>query len=142
MSMSTIKPTMKLYSTILGNGQPTFRLIPVTNDCPYSEGLYDPETKVLVLMSVIKKEQFHMTPKLDDNGDLLRPKIARSSGKNYKEERKVLETFIEYYIPEKTEIQELIDELAVNAHFFNYKKYLDGKPTVISEVEGSKIITG
>lgn len=136
--MSTLQPTMRLFSSTLGD-VPTFRLMPVSTDCPYVEGIFDPSTKVLVLMSVHSKEQFHMTPKLDDNGDILRPKSVRASGKNYKEERKILESFVEYYILEKQEIQDVINGLAVNATTFDYDKYFATKKVIVSEEK--KVIT-
>jgi hypothetical protein len=131
--MSSSNLTMKLITTNWQN-QKSFRLIPVSNDCPYSEGIYDPDSKVLVLMSVIRKETFHMVPRLDDNGDMAPVKGApRKNGKPYKEERKTLETFTEYYIQEKAEIEEAIKELAVNAATYDYDQYLIDKKVIVPE---------
>ena len=135
--MSTIQPTMKLVTAPWQNGS-SFRLIPVSKDCPFAEGIYDPTSKILVLMSVIKKETLHMMPKLDENGDPLKSRV-RQNGKQYKEERKSLETFTEHYISEKEEIEEIIKEHAVNADKFDFKKYMVD-PSIIVPEKKSKLI--
>ena len=40
------------------NDGETFRMIPLTIDCPYVECIYDPKQKVLVLISKITKTAF------------------------------------------------------------------------------------
>lgn len=137
--MSAIKPTMKLVTAPWQDGK-TFRLIPVTNDCPFSEGVYDPDSKVLVLMSRIRKESFHMMPKLDDNGDIMKTKTGRLNGKQYKEERKTLETFSEYYISEKEEIIEMLGELATNSDKYDYKQYMVDKSIIVPEKKKIELI--
>ena len=132
--MSAITPTMKLI-TCPWQGQKSFRLMPVSKDCPYTEGLYDPNGKVLVLISVLKKESFHMVQRLDDDGN---PIPTVKGGKVAKQERKLLETFTEYYITEKVEIEEAIKDHAVNADTFDFASHLNASP-LIAEVEKPKI---
>lgn len=102
----------------------TFRLMPITTDCPYSEGIFDPSDKVLVLVSKNTKESFHMLAKLDDQGDPQKLKRPRANGKPYPEERRSLETFQEHYITETKEIETIINMFAVNAEDFDYKSYM------------------
>lgn len=130
------RPTMLLVTSIWQD-QKSFRLIPFATDCPFSEGIYDPDSKVLVLMGNTRKETFHMMPKLDESGDPVRTKNPRSNGKAYKEQRVSLETFPEYYVSEKEEIEQVIEMLAVNPEY-NYKKYLNPSPILVEE---KKIIT-
>ena len=111
----------------------SFRLIPVTNTCPYIEGIYDPDSNVLVLLSAVKKETFHFVPKIDDNGDKVKTKFPRANGKIEKEERKTLETFVEFYIQETEEIKEILSEIAVNYDTFNYRKYLKTEEVQVTE---------
>lgn len=67
-----------------------------------------------------------MVAKLTDSGDPEYLKISkRPNGKDYKEERRTLETFYEYYIEEKAEIAEFITLTAVNSATFDTKVYLD-----------------
>lgn len=122
--MSTPTQNMLIITSVWGDKK-TFRLIPIANECPYSEGIYDPESKVLVMMSTTKKETYQMLPKLDDNGDPMPAESKRLSGKNYREERKSFETFNEYYITEKEEIINIVDMFACNKDTFDYKKYLN-----------------
>jgi len=122
--MSTTNKSMIIVSSIWGESK-TFRLMPISNDCPYSEGIYDPQSKVLVIMSKTTKESFHLLPKLDDNGDPIASKVKRPSGVPYREERKAIETFQEYYVPEKAEIINIVEMFAVNADTYDFKKFLE-----------------
>lgn len=109
------------------NGQTTFRLIPISLEAAFSEGIYDPTDKVLVLMSKHIKESVHLVPRLDDNGDMIPLKKPRQNGKHYKEQRITLQTYTEYYVSEKEEIREMVNKLADNASTFNLKQFLDKK---------------
>ena len=127
-----------LLVTSMWQNQKAFRLIPITNDCPFSEGIYDPASKVLVLMSNIRKQTVHMLPKLNDDGDAIAVKTKRPDGRPpYKEQRVTLETFSEYYISEKDEIESTIEMLAINPEF-NYKQYTS--PSGLFVPEEKKII--
>lgn len=106
------------------NEEKTFKLIPLTNDCPYIEVIYDPSTKVMVMISRVSMTKLHMLPKLDDNGDPAPLKVPRKNGRAVKEERKTIETFQEFYIDNVDAIDALIDIFAVNKDKFNYKQYI------------------
>jgi hypothetical protein len=121
--MSAIPKTMKLY-TAAWQGKKSFRLMPVVKDCPFKEGIFDVDSRILVLISNDSKETFHMLPRLDDNGDPMKVKTPRVSGKNFKEERKALETSTEHYISERQEIEEAITDHAFNAESFDWKVFL------------------
>ena len=70
----------------------TFRLIPISDSCPYVECIFDPGTKVFVIISKIKRTSLQMLPKLDEYGQ----PIAGSKG--HREERHKLEVFQEFYV--------------------------------------------
>jgi hypothetical protein len=107
----------------------TFKLIPVTPESPYNEGIYDLDSKVLALIGKEKKQSMHMVPKLDDFGDLKPMKVGRrTNGKDYQEERKTLETYYEYYLDNPDEIKAVINLLAINADSFDYNQYVDAAP--------------
>jgi hypothetical protein len=118
-----IAPTMMLVSSDW-NEQPSFRLMPIKSDCPYVECLYDPESKVFVVISKVKKTSLHMLPKLDENGDPISSKVPRRNGKMMKEERKTIETFQEYYIGSKIDIEVLIKLHCINEENFDYQSML------------------
>lgn len=104
----------------------TFKMIPVSTDCPYNEAIFDADSKVLAVISKEKKESLHMLAKLNEFGDPQTLKVGRrTNGKDYAEERKALETFYEYYIEDQKEINDFINMFAANADNFDYAKYFE-----------------
>lgn len=95
----------------------TFRLIPITESCPYVECIFDPDTKVFVVISKIRKTSLHMLPKLDEYGQPV------TGNKGMKQERHKIEVFQEFYVEDQVAIEELIKMFAVNAKF-DYKKFM------------------
>jgi hypothetical protein len=118
-----IGANMLLIQSIWNEGD-TFKLIPLTNDCPYIEGIYDPSNSVLVMISRVSMTKLHMLPKLDDNGDPAPLKSVRANGRTVKEERRSIETFQEFYIDNPKAIDDIIDIFAVNKDKFDYKKFV------------------
>lgn len=96
----------------------TFRMVPLTESCPYVECLFDPDSKVFVIISKIKKVSLHMLPKLDDYGQ----PIAGSKG--MKQERHKLEVFQEFYVEDAVAVKDLIHGFAVNADTFDYMAFM------------------
>lgn len=110
----------------------TFKMIPVSNDCPYVECIYDPSSKVLVLIGKTTKTSLHMLPKLDEYGK------AISGNRGAKQERKSIDTFQEYYIEEEKDIKEITKMFAVNASKFDIAKFLEkapNKPSIAAVAE-------
>lgn len=117
--------SMRLITSSWGPAK-TFKMIPVTKDCPYNECIFDVNSKVLAIIGKESKESFHMLPKLNEVGDVQRLKIGKKeNGKDYAEERKVLVTFYEYYIEVKEEIVDFIMNVAENAESFDFQQYID-----------------
>lgn len=134
-----MKHSMMLVTSSWGNDK-TFKLLPITPECPYNECIFDVSTKVLAVIGKEKKESFHMLPRLSDEGDVQFMKIGkRNNGKDYKEERKLLQTFYEYYIEHPQEIIDFLNMFAVNAESFDYTQYLEKK---VEEPKQPSILTG
>ena len=110
----------------------TFRMIPITESCPYVECILDPATKVFVVITKINKTSLHMIPRLDDNGDPIYVKGARPNGRTVREERKTIDTFQEFYIEDKKAMEDIINLMAINAKTFKYKKFLEETPTEVT----------
>lgn len=106
----------------------TFKMIPSSIDCPYVECIYDPNLKVLAIVGNIKKDVFHMVPRLNDDGDEIMRKAAGKRGVPFKQERKLLETYQEYYLEDRMDIEYFIKAVAENADTFDYVGYLDMVP--------------
>jgi hypothetical protein len=129
MSESTSTKPMMLF-TSEWMGAKSFRLMPLEESCIFIEGLYDPAQKVLVMISKHKKDSLHMLAKLNENGDAQKLKSPRPNGKPFPEERKTIETYQEYYIGERKEIEEIIEMFAANADTFKYKDVLEKDITI------------
>jgi len=132
---------MIIVSSYWGESK-TFKLIPVTQDCPYVECMYDPTTNILVAIGKERKNSLHMVTKLDDNGDAIELKLkSRKNGKNYKEERKTIETFQEYYILEKEEQNEFIKAFAINHATYDFGKYMVDKNIITPEEKKIEVVS-
>ena len=92
----------------------TFRMIPISESCPYVECIFDPGTKVFVIISKIKRTSLQMLPKLDEYGQPV------TGAKGRKEERNKLDVFQEFYIEDKTAVEGLIKIFAINANYANF----------------------
>jgi len=133
--------TMMLITSSWGPAK-TFKLIPITKECPYNEVIFDINTKVLAIISKESKESFHMLPKLTDTGDVMRLKLGKKeNGKDYAEERKALVTFYEYYIETKDEIISFVNSIAENAESFDFQQYIDLEVPKEGMIPQSNIIT-
>ena len=110
----------------------TFKLIPVTSECPYVEAIFDPSSKLLAIISKLSKPSYHMVPKLDDNGDEQTVKVGkRSNGKPFREQRVMMDTYQEYYLSNLDEISALINRFAVNSESYDFKTYLNAEAELI-----------
>ena len=94
---STYGKNMLLVSSYYGEHN-SFKMVPVTEDCPYVECIYDPKINFLVLIGKISKHVLKMLEKLDDNGAPVpvknfNPQVHKQQ---HKVERKHLEVFQEY----------------------------------------------
>lgn len=117
-------PTMMLTTSAWAHTE-SFSLIPISNDCPYVEVLYNPTGKTLAIIGKSKKETFHMIPRLDDNGHPVHNKIPGPTGETVRKQRVQQESYSEYYLTNRDEIEAFIKAFAVNHEEFNYKKTLD-----------------
>jgi hypothetical protein len=104
-----------------------FKMIPITNDCPYVECMYSAKDNVMAVITKTMKQSYHMVAKLDDNGDPIRTKNKRPNGKEYKEERRLVDTFSEFYLMTPEEINGFVESFAVNAKTFDYKSFTTPK---------------
>ena len=132
---SSFGKNMMLISSAF-RGVKSFSIIPVTQDCPYVEAMFDPTSGILAVISKIKKQAMHMVPKLDENGQPVRLKAPNmETGKTVKEQRVQIETFSEIYITEKDEIAQFVYMFAVNADQFDIAPFfVDVKETKTSSI--------
>lgn len=119
-------PSMLL---VTGNYGPTetFKLMPTTEDSPYIEAIFNPMAKVLAVIGTKKKDVFHMVERLDENGDPKMRKAKMTKEEPHQKQRVTVESYSEYYITNRDEIDDFIVNMAVNYDQYDYKKFLDLK---------------
>lgn len=123
-----MKDSMMLITSTWGQ-QKTFKMVPITSDCPYNEAIYDPQANVLALISKERKQTMHMMAKLNEWGDVVPMKVGkRTNGKDYAEERKTLETYYEYFVEVPEEIETIVNRFAINADDFDFKALMVQEP--------------
>ena len=132
--MSTINSpsaygSMMGIRSVWGNNK-SFRLLPVDEHCPYLECIYDPESKILVIISKNYKTSYHMLPQLDEHGDPIPAKKQRANGKNFREDRRSVETYQEYYIIVEEDIYAFLKSVMVNYNELEtvVKEFIDAPP--------------
>lgn len=126
MTQLTVGKNMLLVHGTWGTSK-TFKMIPASMDCPYAEVLFDPESKLLAVISRFGKEVLHMVPRIDENGDPVYMKVGkRNNGKEVKEQRININSFFEYYIMDKKDVEDFVKMYAVNSDTFNYDAYMQG----------------
>lgn len=135
MIEKSIGKNMLLISSAF-RGAKSFSMVPVSNDCPYVEVMFDPSSAILAVISKVKKQAMHMLPRLDESGQPIRLKNPNmEAGKTVKEQRVQLETFSEFYITEKEEILQFLNIFAINSDTFNVDSYfVDVKETKTSNI--------
>ena len=133
--MAQIGQNMMLVNSAFRNAK-SFTMIPVSNDSPYVEAMFDPSSGILAVISKVMKQSYHMVPKLDDTGQPERLKTPNpQTGKTHKEERRLVDTFSEFYLNDKQDIETFIHMFAVNADTFNYNEFfVDVKETKTSKI--------
>ena len=135
--MSIGKNMMLVNSSF--RGAHSFNLIPVSKDAPYIEAMYDPSSGILACIGTNSKQSFHLVPRLNDEGQPMRLKVPnKQTGKTVKEQRISQETYSEYYIAEKKDIEDFINIFAINADTFDFKQFTDVE---VKDTKVSKIIT-
>lgn len=106
------------------NGMPTFRMIPTTLDCPYTEVIFI--NGVQKGMSVIGKtfyDKLQLVPKLDEKGMQIPQRINGQDG--FVMQRITLQTPNEYQLLFKEEWIEFIKLFASNEATFDYLKFIE-----------------
>jgi len=130
-----IGQNMMLVNSTFRNAK-SFTLIPVSLDSPYTEAMFDPASGILAVISKVMKQSYHMVPKLDDDGQPMRLKTPnQQTGKTYKEERRLVDTFSEFYLSDRADIETFIHMFAINADNFNIEEFfVDLQKTIPSKI--------
>jgi hypothetical protein len=113
MSVLTTK-NMLVYSTDW-YGRKSFRMLPMHEECPFNEVIFDPNTGVLAVISRDQKEKPQMLPKLNDKGMPIPLKLVNETTQpRFIEERRMMDTYYEYYLDSQDDIEHFIELFAFN----------------------------
>jgi hypothetical protein len=100
---------MIVYATYLDEVK-TFRMMPITNDCPYNEVIYDPTTNVLAIISKEFKQKPQMLPKMKSTN-----MVSTAFGSDQEYVREMMDTYYEYYMDDTDDIKGFIEYFALNS---------------------------
>lgn len=118
---------MLFIDAVWTDATPTFSLIPLENNCPYIEGIFEPKKKALVLLTTHREDTFQMLPRLDDAGEpLIRKDIKKDEPKNpYKQQRVQMNTYHEIAIRSKEDIILFLKEMTINYNEERINKFFE-----------------
>lgn len=119
--------------------QDTISCIPCDLDCPYVEVILDPKEKTLAVLGTTTKQTYHMIPKLNEHGGIIK---SQQSQKGFKEERRLIETYHEYYITEEQDIYDFLKMHCINFDKFEEKivNCLTSPEAVVSKKETENLV--
>jgi len=111
------------------NSKVTFKMIPITKDCPYLEAIYHPVYHGLGVVGKFKKKEPVMMPILDKWGQQ-----TIKDGKVL-QDRRMIDSWHEYLLMTKEEVTDFIKMFADNADTFDYQQFFptesqESKPVV------------
>ena len=134
-SMLLIKGTIEFDQ----NSRATFKMIPVTKDCPYLEVIYHPIYQGLGIVGKFKKKEYTMVASLDREGNPIQKKKKLQPGENpMMMERRGMDAWHEYVIITKDEMINFIEMFAINADSFDYQSFIPKEPVVENVVVDMK----
>jgi hypothetical protein len=103
------------------NDKATFRMLPLEMQCPYNEVIFDPEQKILAIISKDQKEKPLMLPRLSDKGDII-PAKRPNTDHSWQEQRILLSSYYEYYIEDMADIESFVSHFSINGFVPDYVK--------------------
>lgn len=115
----------------------SFKLIPIDLNSPYLECRFNIAEKILVVISKEKYSAMQMLIKLDDNGNpLMKPgKGGKQMGVSpYQQERKFVESFYDYGVTQRSEVETLVKFLTGEEHDLS-EYYVELPPSNETETE-------
>lgn len=107
------------------NEQKTFRLLPISIECPYNEMIFDTENKVLIVISKIKKKDLEVVPKTNTSFSLSNV-FNNNHLYNTQNQEVISENYYQYFIEDLEDMQKII-------RYFCGKYYNDEIEKIIFE---------
>ncbi len=131
----TQRPTCLFLYTSEWRDKPTFKALPTSQDSPFLEIIYDTHSKGLHVVLKFTNKTLQFVPKIDKFGDLISlksPRKFRNQDSRAAEERIEISRPAEYFIENRTEIENFIKRFCENEEDFRdiYTKFLDAPADV------------
>jgi hypothetical protein len=134
-SMLLVKGTIDYDNT----SRATFKMIPITKDCPYLEVIYHPVFLGLGIVSKFKKKEYSMIATLDKEGNPIMKKKKLQPGETpVMMERRGMDAWHEYVLITKEEMVSFVEMFASNADSFDYKTFFPKEQAVENVVVDMK----
>lgn len=118
-----MKNSMIIYLSEYDKGKKTFKLMPITDECPFIHATYLPDEKILSIFSREYKERPIMLPKYNDKG--IPVTVNTSNGMKIAEERRMIDMYYEYALTEPEDILEFIYILSTQASNKRYSDFIN-----------------
>lgn len=110
---------MMIYLSEYEKGKKTFKLIPMSEECPFIHAMFLPDDKILSIFSKEYKERPIMMPKLSDKG--LPVTMNSKEGLKIAEERRMIDMYYEYALSEKEDIINFLITICIENSYEYYK---------------------
>lgn len=123
-----------------GSSLPSFRMIPVSNECPYLICEWDTSNNHLVVLSKEKKGELQAIPSITETGEF---KKNKNGGQVV--ERRQMDEYFELNLTDTEGIQTFIEHMAINSdkkeiYLPFIAQIIPVKATVKGEMESPKLI--
>jgi hypothetical protein len=110
----TTAGSMLVYVALF-EGYPTFKMLPLTSECPFNEIVFDPRTGTLAIVSKDQKDRNMMVEKIGKDGSPIPIKGRLRDGEPATElERRTMAQYYEYYVQNKEDQKAIVNHFALN----------------------------
>jgi hypothetical protein len=110
----TTAASMMVYVALF-EGYPTFKMLPLTSECPFNEIMFDPRTGTLAIVSKDQKARNMMVERIGKDGNPIPIKGKMRDGEQATElERRTMAQYYEYYVQNKEDQKAIVEHFAIN----------------------------
>ncbi len=89
---------------------PSFRMIPISSECPFLMCEFDPSNSHLVVLSKERKEELQPVPTITETGEYKKNKNGAQMV-----ERRLIPEYFEIHVTDVQGIQDFVEAMAINA---------------------------
>ena len=105
-----MEKSMLIISSTYGENK-TFKLIPISINCPFNEVIYDPASKVMCIVGKEKYQKLVNVPKMNSDGSYV---LNKKNTEGYAIERRMVDALYEYEIHNAADILAFVKLASIN----------------------------